>query len=164
MKELLTSVTIWLALGCYAVAQLQRRQQTVLTGGVGLCLSAIGWVLYVGHVLLALEAHYDWSHVTAYTETAVQTERLTGWRWGGGLYVNYLFSIVWGIEVSWWWLTPSRYHNRANWLELWMRAFFLLMIVTGAVAFVSGHRRWLGLLIVSILLVAWRPSERKYTK
>ena len=38
-----------------------------------------------------------------------------------------------------------------------MRAFFLFMIVNGAVVFVSGPQQWLGVLIVAVLLVAWRP-------
>ena len=157
MGELLTRVTIWLALGLYAAAQVARRRRAAATSGAGLWLLTSGWGLYIAHVLLAFDVHYDWSHGTAYAETATQTEALTGWRWGGGLYVNYLFSAVWGVELCWWRWTPESYERRAHWAELAMRAFFLFMIVNGAVVFVSGPQQWLGVLSVAVLLVAWRP-------
>ena len=157
MGDLLTRVTIWLALGLYAAAQVARRRPPCPASGVGVWLLTFGFGLYMGHVLLAFGLHYDWSHATAYAETATQTEALTGWRWGGGLYLNYLFSAVWGVELGWWRWAPERYERRAHGAELAMRAFFLFMIVNGAVVFVSGPQRWLGVAIVGVLLVAWRP-------
>ena len=159
MGELLTRVTIWLALGLYAAAQVTRRRRAAATSGAGLWLLTSGWGLYIAHVLLAFDVHYDWSHGTAYAETATQTEALTGWRWGGGLYVNYLFSAVWGVELCWWRWTPSSYARRAPAMKVAMRAFFLFMIVNGAVVFVDGPQRWLGVVIVGVLLVAWRPRR-----
>ena len=160
MGDLLTRVTIWLALGLFAAAQIARRRPAPPTSVAGRWLLTFGWGLYMAHVLLAFNVHYDWSHATAYGETAALTEALTGWRWGGGLYVNYLFSTVWGVELCWWWLSPKRYGNRARGLELAVRGLFLFMIVNGAVVFVNGPQRWLGLAIVGVLLVAWRPARR----
>ncbi len=157
MGDLLTRVTIWLALGLYAAAQVARRRSAARSRGAGLWLLTSGWGLYIAHVLLAFDVHYDWSHAMAYAETATQTEALTGWRWGGGLYVNYLFSAVWGVELCWWRWARERYEGRATWLELVIRGFFLFMIVNGAVVFVNGPQRWLGVAIVGVLLVAWRP-------
>ena len=159
MGDLLTRVTIWLALGLFAAAQIARRRQAATASGAGVWLLACGWGLYIGHVVLAFGVHYDWSHAVAYAETAAQTETLTGWRWGGGLYLNYLFSAVWGVEMCWWWWAPERYAARAHRLELSMRAFFLFMILNGAVVFVNGPQRWLGVAIVAVLLVAWRPRR-----
>ena len=34
------------------------------------------------------------------------------------------------------------------------------MIVNAAVVFVDGPQRWLGVAIVAMLLVAWRPTRR----
>ena len=160
MGDLLTRVTIWLALGLFAAAQVARSRSTTPSNGAGLGLVTVGWGLYIGHVVLAFGTHYGWSHATAYAETAAQTEALTGWRWGGGLYVNYLFSAVWGVELCWWRWAPENYERRAHWMELAIRAFFLFMIVNGAVVFVSGPQRWLGVAIVGVLLVAWRPTRR----
>ena len=157
MGDLLTRVTIWLALALYAASQVARRPSAAKTGELAFWLLSSGWVLYIAHVLLAFDTHYSWSHATAYAETATQTEALTGWRWGGGLYVNYLFSAVWGVELCWWRWARERYEGRATWLELVIRGFFLFMIVNGAVVFVSGPQRWLGVATVGVLLVAWRP-------
>ena len=159
MGELLTRVTIWLALGLYAAAQVARRRRTAATSGAGLWLLTSGWGLYITHVLLAFDVHYGWSHATAYAETATQTEALTGWRWGGGLYLNYLFSAVWGLEAYRWRWAPESCDTRTHWLELTIRGFFLFMIVNGAVVFVNGLLRWLGMAIVAALLVAWRPRR-----
>ncbi len=159
MDDLLTRVTIWLALGLFAAAQVTRQRSATPTNGAGVGLMIVGWGLYLGHVALAFNTHYGWSHAAAYAETAAQTEALTGWGWGGGLYVNYLFGAVWGVELCWWRWAPASYERRAPRMELAMRAFFLFMIVNGAVVFVDGPQRWLGVAIVGVLLIAWRPRR-----
>ena len=159
MGDLLTRVTIWLALGLFAAAQVERRR-VVPTSMTGRWLFSVGCSLYLAHVVLAFDVHYAWSHAVAYAETAAQTEAFTGLRWGGGIYVSYLFSAIWVGETAWWWLAPQGYHTRAHRLDLAMRAFFLFMILNGAVVFVNGPLRWLGGAIVVVLLVAWRPTQR----
>ena len=69
-------------------------------------VSTLGLATYLIHVALAFEFFYHWSHSTAYRETARQTAQLFGVDWGGGLYLNYLFTVLWIFEcaVSW---TPS---------------------------------------------------------
>ena len=160
MEALLTRVTIWLALGLYAAAQVARRRSMTAGGGVDRWLLTLGSGLYVCHVLLAFDVHHDWSHAAAYAATAAQTEALTGWRWGGGIYINYLFSALWVSEAAWWWRGGEHYRHRGHRLEGAVRSVFLFMIVNGAVVFVSGPRRWLGVAIVGVLLVAWRPARR----
>ena len=159
MGDVLTRVTIWLALGLYAAAQAERRRTTATASVAGLWLLTFGLGLYVGHVALAFDVYYGWSHTMAYAETAARTEAVTSWRWGGGLYLNYLFGVVWGVEASWWWLAPERCEARARWPELARRAFFLFMIVNGAVVFVDGPQRWFGVAIIGALLLAWRPGR-----
>ncbi len=161
MDALLTRVTIWLALALYAASQIARRRPAVASGHSGRSLLAVGWALFLTHVILAFDVHYDWSHAAAYAETATQTEALTGLRWGGGLYVNYLFGLVWLGEVWWWWRADERYLHRPAWIERAVRGFFLFMIVNGAVVFVEGSTRWLGVGIVGMLLIAWRPAAHR---
>ena len=159
MGELLTRVTIWLALALYAGAEVERRRLAPTTATTGRWLFSVGCLVYLAHVVLAVDVHYGWSHAIAYAETAIQTEALTGLHWGGGIYINYLFSTLWVGETTWWWLSPERYSTRAHGLELAVRGFFLFMIVNGAVVFVSAPQRWLGVAIVGVLLVAWRPRR-----
>ncbi len=160
MGELLTRVTIWLALGLYAAAQVGRRRPAARTSGAGLWLLTLGCGLYLAHVALAFQVHHLWSHAAAVAHTAAQTQALVGWNWGGGIYINYLFSTLWVGETAWWWLSPERYGNRSRGVELAVRGFFLFMIVNGAVVFVNGPQRWLGVAIVAVLLGAWRPTRR----
>jgi hypothetical protein len=125
MGDLLTRVTIWLALGLFAAAQIERRRAAPATSMTGRWLFSVGCSLYLAHVVLAFDVHYGWSHAIAYAETAIQTEAFTGLRWGWGIYVSYLFSAIWVGETAWWWLAPEGYHTRVHRLDLAMRAFFL---------------------------------------
>ena len=152
LAEFLTRVTIWLALGLYTSSQVGYRRGLE----AGFRASALGWTLFLAHVVLAFDAHYAWSQATAYAQTAAQTEELTGLDWGGGLYVNYLFGLVWLGELAWWRRDAPGYRARPRWVELAVRGFFLFMIVNGAVVFVDGPQRWLGVAIVAALLMAWR--------
>jgi hypothetical protein len=159
MDELLTRVTIWLALALYAAAQLERRRATAMSRVAGPWLLGMGWAAFLAHVLLAFGVHYGWSHAVAYADTAVQTEAVTGLRWGGGLYFNYLFGLVWLAEVWWWNRAAEGNLHRSTWIELPVRSFFLCMIVNGAVVFVDGPQRWLGVAVVVVLRLAWRPRR-----
>jgi len=150
--DLLTRLAIWLALSLYVSSQAARLSRT------GRWLSAAGFVLFAAHVVLAFAVHYGWSHGTALRETAAQTEALTGVRTGSGLYVNYLFGLTWLAELCWWTRAETSYLNRPGWVELTVRAFFLFIIVNGAVVFVGEPQRWLGIALVGILVYAWRPG------
>ena len=60
-----------------------------------------GFVIFLVHVLCAFHFFHHWSHDAAYLDTAQKTAAMTGWNWGGGLYLNYLFALIWGIDVLW---------------------------------------------------------------
>ncbi len=55
------------------------------------------WVLCVLHVICAFQFRHHWVHALAIQHTAQMTERVIGIRWGGGLYINYIFLVCWGI-------------------------------------------------------------------
>ncbi|MGK0188228.1 MAG: hypothetical protein ACI9R3_004020 [Verrucomicrobiales bacterium] len=154
--ELIVRTTIWLALVLYAAAEIGRlRWRNDCSAGylLALSLSTSGCVLYLIHVLAAFGVFHSWSHGDAYQFTAEQTEQLVGWRWGGGLFVNYLFTTVWLAELIAGWIAPQVYRTRAAWIDLSIRIFFAFMIANGAVVFVVGIQRWLGVGI--IVLLGW---------
>jgi len=66
--------------------------------------------------------------------------------WGGGLYLNYLFTVLWGLDCALW-----NYPGRA-----WARGFFALMFFNGVVVFGSGAFRWIGLAVAAGLLLLRR--------
>ena len=71
----------------------------------------LGCLAYVAHVAAAFHFAHAWSHAQAYEHTADRTEEVIGWHWGGGIYVNYLFTLLWAGDVAWWWGAPRAYAN-----------------------------------------------------
>jgi hypothetical protein len=151
--ELLTRASVWLAVVAYGV-------------GAGLRLCARGearWVwtfgcgFFVVHVMCAFGFYHQWSHAAAFGETARQTAELTGWRWGGGLYFNYLFAALWLGDVIRWWLAPQSLMRRPGWLDACWHAFALFMVFNGTIVFGRGPVRWLGALVCgSLAVLYWR--------
>ena len=154
--EFLTRLTIWLALAAYAM-------------GAGLLLArrdsprmiqarwwwTFGCALFLAHVACAFSYYHDWSHAAAYGETARQTEELTGWRWGGGIYFNYLVAVVWLGDVLWWWLAPESFSRRSPRLSAIWHGFLFFMVFNGTVVFGNESVRWLGILICGGLVAIW---------
>ena len=156
LGPLLTAATIWGALITYTLAESSRVQLIPPLGRErGRNLWSLGCMLYVAHVASAFQFQHGWSHDAAYAHTADQTEAVVGVVWGGGIYVNYLFTALWIEEVVWWWVAPASYHARAPGVRSAVRAVFLFMIVNGAVVFVDGPMRWLGVGVVAVLVGVW---------
>jgi hypothetical protein len=155
--ELLTRLSIWLALVAYTLGaglKLQARHRANW-------LEAARWAWTIGcgffliHVASAFAYFHHWSHLDAYRETARQTADLTGWHWGGGLYFNYLFATAWLADVFWWWLAPTSFAQRSPRLSALGQGFFFFMVLNGAVVFVHGPLRWFGALLCGSLAALW---------
>ena len=158
--DVATHATIWAALVAYAIGEAGRvaaGRRAKRSLGRGFWTAGSG--LYVLHVVAAFHVHHGWSHTAAYAHTAEQTAALVGLDWGGGIYVNYAFTALWMGEAAWWWLAPVGYLTRARHLELTVRAVFLFMIVNGAVVFVAGPMRWVGLgICAAVWWIWWRAG------
>lgn len=142
---LLTTWTIRLALGCYAI---------VLVGWlivgersfwprVGRMVWSVGCLLYLLHVVCAFHFYHDWSHPNAVEHTAWATEQLLGWQFGAGVYFNYVFTLLWAADAGWWSLSPGSYMKRSCWIGA----------LNGAVVFEDGPTRWVGVVVGAVLLV-----------
>jgi hypothetical protein len=117
--------------------------------------SIAGLLLAACHFLLAFHARHDWSHALAMEATARQTAAVYGVRWGGGVYVNYLFLGVWTFDL-WRWRPGAPPATRRSTPAMWVRrAFYFVIILNAAVVFAAGWRRGLGMLLVTWLLVVW---------
>jgi hypothetical protein len=149
--------TIWISLALFVAAQhgyrSWRTPQWVQTA------NAAGLALCVIHIGLAMGSVHGWSHASAIDATAVQTASVYGVRWGGGVFVNYLFVIVWALEA--WWRTGANRSAVASRAARWgLRTFYAIVVVNAAVVFARGSMRVAGAVLVVALLLAWRPHAR----
>jgi hypothetical protein len=158
------NVTMWsirLALAAYVAATaawLARRDapaRALWTAGCG---------LYLVHVVAAFQFVHGWSHTAAYLETARQTAETVGMNWGGGIYFNYGYTLIWVADVAWWWWRGlAGYRARPQWITLAVQGFFAFMFFNGTVVFARGVIRWFGV-IASIGLGAMAVYYHRRTE
>ena len=99
----------------------------------------------------AFQFYYQWSHALGQTATARRTAELVGVDWGGGLYANYAFTLVWAADVCWWWRGLALYEARppvVNWV---VQGFLGFIVFNGTVVFGTGAVRWFGLAACAVL-------------
>ena len=149
--EFWTRIAIWLALILYAGSVVCYVDKKIT---VARWLWTFGCFLYLSHVVLAFEYFHHWSHQTAFTKTATDTEAVIGVKTGFGIYVNYLFTAVWSLDALYWWIAGNtRYASRSFQISFWIHAFFMFMILNGAIIFVSGNVRIIGVVLLSVILI-----------
>jgi hypothetical protein len=114
-----------------------------------------GCVLFLFHVAGAFQFYHHWSHTAAHAATAQRTAELTGFEWGGGLYANYAFTLLWMVDVIWWWRGLDRYETRPRWVHWAVQGFLGFMAFNGTVVFGTPTVRWLGLGACLFLATMW---------
>src|SRR5262245_58014595 len=123
--EWLTRWSVRAALACYLLALALRAhayEKPVWIAGARLAWTG-GFLMFLVHVACAFHSYHDWSHRAAYEATARDTQEVVGLAWGGGLYANYAFAFVWGMDVLWWWLQPTGYRARPRGVEWAVQGF-----------------------------------------
>ncbi|MEM0967798.1 MAG: hypothetical protein AAGJ31_00480 [Verrucomicrobiota bacterium] len=140
-------------LALVAAGQGRRREGTlgILWGAAGL--------FFLAHVLIALASVHDWSHEDAVAHTARRTEELVGWRFGGGVYFNYLFVALWIGESLLWRFAPGWRRSRPVWLSLLLHGYLFFIVVNGALIFESGPTRTAGLLLMVAVGGIWVAAK-----
>ncbi|MEM9557300.1 MAG: hypothetical protein AAGC60_23780 [Acidobacteriota bacterium] len=172
MGELVTRVSVWIALLCYLAGPLaalagraagsrrlnrwRRRARFVYS---------CGFVAFMVHVVAAFHVFYEWSHSVALAETARQTAELTGARSGAGLWLNYLYLLVWALDVAWWWRVDVIVHARRRaWATALIHGFFVFIAFNATVVFEQGPVRWIGAAATALLFaVAFVVALRSRT-
>ena len=114
----------------------------------------IGIALALVHVALAFHFVYAWDHEAAVIATAEQAANRFGWGWRGSIYFNYVFLTLWLADVCWWWRAPASRASRPARLEAARVATFGFMFLNGAVIFASGVGRLVGIVSLSVVLLA----------
>lgn len=117
-------------------------------------LWTLGWLVYLLHVAAAFHFAHHWSHAEAAASTDFQTELETGLPISGGIYFNYFFTLVWTLDVAWWWLMPTSYAKRPRGVAATLHGFLFFIVVNATVVFGQGLTRWLGVAACVALAVA----------
>ena len=145
--ELLTRWTVRIAMACYlgrvTLDIAGQRSETAAKWKRGLW--TVGCVWFLIHVACAFEFYHDWSHAAAYEHTANQTAAVTGWHWGGGLWINYAFSFVWILDCSAWWRTDPTTYPKRRWLYILTQSTFAFLVFNATVVF--GPRGWIAIAV-----------------
>jgi hypothetical protein len=121
-----------------------------------------GAVLQVVHAACALGFYHAWSHADALAHTARLTAEMTGWDWGGGLYLNYVFTAVWAADAAWWHVDRASYERRSKWIDGVILGFMAFMAVNGSIVFAPPATRLAaGGITTALLLVVARARSRQ---
>jgi len=179
MGEDLTRWTIRLALAAYLAALVLRirakrvntestrapasteRVDTTRGTQVLRGLWTLGCCLAWAHVASAFAFYHHWSHDDAYLRTALQTAETVGIDWGGGIYFNYLFVLLWTCDVAWWWLFADEYRNRSRKYSVFLDVYLAFIAFNATVVFGQGAVRYLGVMaIFGLACLAWSRHPR----
>lgn len=124
-------------------------------------LWTIGWLIYLAHVAAAFQFMHHWSHAEAAASTDFQTELETGFPITGGIYFNYAFTVVWTLDVLWWWLAPGNYSRRPRAVAWIIHGFLFFMAFNATVVFGRGFTRWFGAAACVALAIATAFRSRR---
>jgi hypothetical protein len=103
------------------------------------------------HMAAAFQWYHHWSHSAAVVATAEQTATVTGWRWGGGVWINYAMLALWSWDAIRWWNTDG--NCKASTPPIALRGAFAFLWFQGAVVFAhSGIRAIAGLVFVGLAI------------
>jgi hypothetical protein len=143
--ETQAAITLWtarLAVAFYLGSLLLgARRTTRVPSGMEAALWCCGGIVFLTHVAAAFQFYHVWSHAIAYAHTARQTAAVTGLDWGGGLYLNYVFTAWWVVNAGLVLVAARREHPLPRGYTWFAHAFFGFMVLNATVVF--GPRWWL---------------------
>ena len=113
----------------------------------------LGCLAYLTHVVLAFEYRHDWSHQSAWQHTATETERMIGIRRGDGIWVNYLFTLIWIVDAARLVTARARGRETNRIVDLTIHTLFAFIIFNATVVFGPALYRWLAAPVAIALTV-----------
>jgi hypothetical protein len=118
---------------------------------------SLAWAAFVVHIAAAFHFYHGWSHADAVRHT----EEVSGF--GPGIYVSHLFTLLWTLDVAWWWLAPVSYAVRPAWIGRTLHAFMAFIVFNGTVVYEKGPIRWAGLTMFAVLGGLWLLARARRT-
>ena len=155
-QDLAVRWTVRLALAFYLAALVIRLNAASRPRRTALARIAwtAGYVAFLLHLAAAFHFVHGWSHDDTYDATARDSLATVGLAWGGGVFANYAFAIVWGVDALWWWLRSSSYVNRPRWIEWPIQGFLGFIAFNATAVFGHGAIRWFGWAALVILAIS----------
>jgi hypothetical protein len=161
--ELLTRALAIVAVGCYLLRVLLdlRNPSSLRIARVTRWVWTIGCVMLWLHIAAAFHFIHDWSHASAVQETAAQTRRLTGFDFGGGVYFNYVFAMLWLIDAALWWRQGFKVVPQSP-ARFWtIHAAFAFMMINATVVFGPAYWRYVGIGFAALILVLFLVAPNR---
>ena len=122
----------------------------------------LGACLAMGHSFGALFTFHHGSQAEALESTAQQTEKLLGFRFAAGLYVNYLFVLVWMIDATLRLVVPKKYELFPHAYRVAVLGFLIFIAINGAIVFKEGWMRTIGFACVLWLAFLFIRKRRDH--
>jgi hypothetical protein len=106
---------------------------------------SLAWLAYLVHVVFAMKFAHHWSHA----EAIQHTQERSGF--GAGIWFSHFFTLLWTLDVGWWWLWPVAYARRSPWVDRLLHAYMVFIIFCGTVVYETGFVRWAGVVMFVVL-------------
>jgi len=151
--------TVRAGVACYVIALWRWLFFTVRPDRVYLRFWFAAWLLCVIHVVCAFHFRHHWNHDTALQHTADMTERVVGLKWGGGLYINYIFLLCWGCSAIPGLRGRESSAESQRWLTTGLHVFVAFMMFNATAIF--GPLWWWIPTVAVFAAVAWRWSRNR---
>jgi hypothetical protein len=159
----LTRYTVRLALVYYALAVtlmllLTPAEWTAISGRGRLArwCWTLAWATYLVHLAMAFHYYHGWSHADA----VAHTEEVSGF--GNGIWFSHLFTLLWTLDVAFWWFQPAQYARRSPWWHGLLQGYMAFIVFNATVVYEEGPIRWAGVLLfaalAAILFFRWLKS------
>lgn len=101
----------------------------------------VGAATFLVHVATAFDRVHGWSHAAAFRHV----QEVSGF--GPGIFVSYMFSLVWVADAGWWCAAPRSYDRRATGLDWAIHGFLAFVVFNGTVVYEAGFIRWAGVVL-----------------
>jgi hypothetical protein len=123
-----------------------------------------GCALFLAHLALAFHFRHHWSHADAVAHTAERTKAVVGISWGGGIYFNHAFAVLWVADVVWWWIRAARHQPTPAAVYWTVHAIFAFMFFNATVVFGPPFWKWIVLAAACLLIAArlFLPRDRQF--
>ncbi len=146
LGEFWTVQTARAAMVVYAVALWFRIGMQPRQFAIARMVWTIGLIVFVVHVAVAFDVYHQWSHADAFERTRQQSGS------GEGIFVSYLFTLVWAGDVLWWWLRPASYIARSRWISGTVHWFMAFITFNATIIFAEGPVCWFGIVAMTVLI------------